>query len=193
MALARSRPAGAQSEAEILIAAMQDGGKVVYLRHAATNQHEIDTGRLGDRAGQRNLSAAGIQQARDLGPAFRTLRIPLDDILASPVFRARDPAELAFGADRITVTLDLVADEYAGPRLRPMLDAIGRLLRAPPRPGTNRLLVGHRTPLEMVTSSRFSDNVLPEGAMAVFLPGVTPRLLGTISAERLMEAAAARR
>jgi hypothetical protein len=91
------------------------------------------------------------------------------------------------------VTLDLVADEYAGPQLRPMLDAIGRLLRTPPRPGTNRLLVGHRTPLEMVTSSRFSDNVLPEGAMAVFLPGVTPRLLGTISAERLMEAAAARR
>ena len=191
--LALSGGAGAQSQAEILIAAMQDGGKVIYLRHAATNQQEIDTGRLGDRSGQRNLSAAGIQQARNLGPAFRALRIPLDDILASPVFRARDTAELAFGADRITVTLDLVADEYAGPHLRPMLDAIGRLLRTPPGPGTNRLLVGHRTPLEMVSGSRFSDNVLPEGAMAVFAPGATPRLLGTISAERLMTSAAARR
>ena len=193
VALALAGRAGAQSEAEILIAAMQDGGKVVYLRHAATNQHEIDTGRLGDRAGQRNLSAAGIQQARDLGPAFRTLRIPLDDILASPVFRARDTAELAFGADRITVTLDLVADEYAGPQLRPMIDAIARLLRTPPKPGTNRLLIGHRTPLEMVTGSRFSDSVLPEGAMAVFAPGAAPRLLGTVSAERLMESAAAHR
>jgi len=195
MALACSRPAHGQSEAEILIAAMQDGGKVIYLRHAATNQNEIDTGRLGDRAAQRNLSPAGIQQARELGRTFRTLLIPLDDILASPVFRARDTAELAFGANRIKVTMELVADEYAGPQLRPMLDAIGRLLRTPPvRPGTNRLLVGHRTPLEMVTSSRFPDNVLPEGAMAVFLPGGgEPRLLGTISAQRLMKSAEARR
>ena len=193
MALARSRPAGAQSEAEILIAAMQDGGKVIFLRHAATNASEIDTGRLGDRTGQRNLSAAGIRQARDLGPAFRALRIPLDDILASPVFRARDTAELAFGADRITVTPDLVADDYAGLRVRAMLDATGRLLRTPPPPGTNRLLIGHRTPLEMVTGSRFPDTVLPEGAMAVFLPGATPRLLGTVTAERLLVSAAARR
>ena len=114
MTLALAGRAGAQSEAEILIAAMQDGGKVIYLRHAATNQDEIDTGRLGNRPGQRNLSTTGVQQARDLGRAFRTLRIPLDDILASPVFRARDTAELAFGANRITVTMDLVADEYAG-------------------------------------------------------------------------------
>jgi len=150
LALAVVRPARAQSEAEILIAAIQDGGKVIYLRHAATNQKEMDTGRLGDRADQRNLSPAGIQQARDVGRAFRALLIPLDDILASPVFRARDTAELAFGATRITVTMDLVADEYAGGQLRNMLDATGRLLRMPPRPGTNRLLIGHRTPLEMV-------------------------------------------
>lgn len=192
-ALGSSLPASAQSQAEVLIAAMQDGGKVIYLRHAATNQQEIDTGRLGDRRGQRNLSAAGIQQAKEFGRAFRELRIPLGDILASPVFRARDTAELAFGADRITVTLDLVADEYAGQQFRAMLEATARLLRLPPARGTNKLLVGHRTPLEMVTGTSFPDKVLPEGAMAVFLPGVTPRLLGTVSAQRLMESAAARR
>lgn len=183
----------AQSDAGVLIAAMQEGGKVIYLRHAATNSNEVDTGRLGDRAGQRNLSTVGIEQARALGPAFGELGIPLDDILASPVFRARDTAELAFGAGRITVTMDLVADDYAGSQLRTMLDATVRLLRTQPPPGTNRLLIGHRTPLEMVTGSRFPDSVLPEGAMAVFLPGAVPRLLGTISAERLMESAAARR
>lgn len=194
LALAVVSPARAQSEAEILIAAIQDGGKVIYLRHAATNQNEIDTGRLGDRAGQRNLSPAGMQQARELGRAFRTLLIPLDDILASPVFRARDTAELAFDASRITVTLDLVADEYAGGQLRNMLDATARLLRTPPRPGTNRLLIGHRTPLEMVTGRRFPDSVLPEGALAVFLPnGVEWQLLGTVTAERLMHSAKVRR
>ena len=151
----------AQSEAEILVAAMQEGGTVIYLRHAATNANEIDTGRLGDRAGQRNLSAAGIEQARALGLAFRRLGVPLGDILASPVFRARDTAELAFGAGRITVTMDLVADDYAGSELRAMLDGSARLLRTPPPPGTNRLLIGHRTPLQMVTGSRFPDSVLP--------------------------------
>lgn len=170
---------------------MQDGGKVIYLRHAATNHDEIDTGRLGDRSGQRNLSQSGIRQAQNLGRALRALHVPLNEILASPVFRARDTAELAFG-DRIEVTMDLVADEYAGSQLRAMIEATRRLLRTPPGPGMNRVLVGHRTPLEMATERRFPDEVLPEGAMAVFLPGRNPALLGTITAERIIASAEAR-
>ena len=175
---------------------MQDGGKVIYLRHAATNQNEVDTGRLGDRTGQRNLSTAGIAQARAIGNAFRTLHIPMGEILASPVFRARDTGELAFGANRIEVTMDLVADDYAGPKLRAMLDAMTRLLRAFPPPGDNRILIGHRTPLELVLKRSFPDTVLPEGAMAVFQPSgpaSEPRLLGTITAERLIHSATVRR
>ena len=184
----------AQSEAEILVAAMQDGGKVIYLRHAATNQDEVDTGRLGDRAGQRNLSPAGIAQAKEIGRAFRELRIPVNEVLASPVFRARDTAELAFGADQVKVTMDIVADEYAGSQLRQMLDAMPRLLRTRAGPGMNRIMVGHRTPLEMVLKRSFPDTVLPEGGMAVFLPGEdTPRLLGTISSARFIQSANARR
>jgi phosphohistidine phosphatase SixA len=185
-----------QSEAELLVAAMQDGGKVIYLRHAATNQNELDTGRLGDRAGQRNLSAAGIAQARALGNAFRTLNIPMGEILASPVFRARDTAELAFGADSIKVTMDIVADDYAGPNLRAMLQNTSRLLRAFTPPGDNRILVGHRMPLELVLKRSFPDSVLPEGAMAVFLPSGAAsesKLLGTITAERFIRSATVRR
>ena len=182
--------ARAQASPAELIAAMQAGGTVVFLRHAATHQHEIDTGRLGDRAGQRNLSAAGIRQAEALGRAFRALGIPLDPILASPVFRARDTAELAFGADRVEVSMDIVADDYAGGRAAAMVDATRRLLRTPPEPGTNRLLIGHRTPLQMATRRGFPDSVLPEGAMAVFEPGGDEgRLLGTLTADQLIAAA----
>jgi phosphohistidine phosphatase SixA len=190
------RASAAQSEAEILVAAMQDGGKVIYLRHGVTNPKEIDTGRLGDRAGQRNLSPAGAAQAKALGTAFRSLHIPMGQILASPVFRARDTAELAFGADRIEVTTDLVADDYAASNLRAMLDATRRLLRTVTPPGDNRILIGHRAPLEMVLQRSFSDAVLPEGAMAVFLPrGIAdePRLLGIITAERFIHSATVRR
>ena len=192
--LASGVPAYTQSEAEILVAAMQDGGKVIYLRHAATNPNEVDTGRLGDRAGQRNLSPAGIEQAKAIGRAFTSLHIPVNEVLASPVFRARDTAELAFGEDRVMVTMDIVADEYAGSQLRQMLDAIPWLLRTRAGPGMNRIMVGHRTPLEMVLKRSFPDTVLPEGGMAVFQPGEdTPRLLGTISGERLIQSANSRR
>src|SRR6202008_4367061 len=145
--LAGAPLAEAQSEAEILVAAMQDGGKVIYMRHGATNQSEVDTGRLGDRAGQRNLSPAGIAQAKALGEAFRSLQIPMGQILASPVFRARDTRELAFG-ERVQVTMDLVADDYAGQNVNAMVNATRRLLRTLTPPGDNRILIGHRTPLE---------------------------------------------
>ena len=175
---------------------MQDGGKVIYLRHGATNQNQVDTGRLGDRAGQRNLSPAGIAQAKALGAAFRSLQIPMGQILASPVFRARDTGELAFGPERVQVTMDLVADDYAGQNVRAMMNATRRLLRTLPPPGDNRILIGHRTPLELVLERPFPDAVLPEGAMAVFLPAgpaTEPRLLGTITAERLIRSATVRR
>ena len=175
---------------EDLIARMQEGSHVAFLRHVATDYDQVDTGRLGDRAGQRNLSAEGIVQARRLGEAFEALGITFSQVLASPVFRARDTAELAFGGDRIEVTMDLVADDYAGRELRRMMAATDRLLGTEPPPGSNLLLVGHRTPLEMVTGERFPDTVLPEGAMAVFDPaGEGYRLLGTVSADALFSAA----
>jgi phosphohistidine phosphatase SixA len=186
------RSSRAQSAAEVLVAAMQDGNKVIYLRHAATDQRQVDTGRLGDRSGQRNLTPQGIRQAQNLGRALRALHVPLNEILASPVFRARDTAEHAFGEDQIKVTRDLVADDYAGNQLDKMIQATTALLRTVPGPGMNRILVGHRTPLEMVTGRMFPDSVLPEGAMAVFLPGATPQLLGTITTERVVQAAESR-
>jgi phosphohistidine phosphatase SixA len=174
-----------------LIGAMLMGGKVIFLRHAATVATQVDTGRLNDRAGQRNLSPDGIEQAREIGRAFQALRIPLDEILASPVYRARDTAELAFGAARIRVSMDIVADDYAGGNAAAMVAATDRLLKTPPPPGTNRLLIGHRTPLEMVTRQGFPDSILPEGAMAVFVPeGTGYRLLGTLTAAQLIAAAA---
>lgn len=179
----------AQATAAQLIAAMREGGKVVFLRHSTTVQEQIDTGRLGDRAGQRNLSPAGIEQARALGRAFRALDISFGRILASPVFRARDTAELAFGAGSFTESMEVVADDYAGGRVNFMVDSTRRLLRTPPEGGASLLIVGHRTPLEMVTRQRFPDTILPEGAMAVFMPmGNEAKLLGTLTAEQLIAA-----
>jgi phosphohistidine phosphatase SixA len=182
----RVKTVRAQATPAQLVSAMREGGKVVFLRHAATVQEQIDTGRLGDRAGQRNLSPAGIEQARQIGRALRALNIRFHRILASPVFRAKDTAELAFGAGNFTESMEVVADDYAGSQLNFMVESTRRHLRTPQLAGTNLLLIGHRTPLEMVTRRRFPDTILPEGAMAVFAPeGGQERLLGTIKAEDL--------
>jgi len=177
----------AQASPEELVAAMEEGGKVIFLRHAATNAGEIDTGELENRAGQRNLSEAGIEQAKALGDAFRKTNISFSRILTSPVFRARDTGEIAFGAENIEVTMELVADDYAGPRLQFMIESTKRLLNTAPPEGTNILLIGHRTPLQMATRQDFPDSILPEGAMAVFEPaGDGAELLGTLTAENLI-------
>jgi len=181
--------ATAQSTPAQLITAMREGGKVVFLRHAMTVAEQVDTGRLGDRAGQRNLSPAGIEQARALGRAFHALDLHFGRILVSPVFRARDTAELAFGAGNFTESMDVVADEYAGDQVNFMVESTRRLLRTQPANGANLLIVGQRTPLEMVTRQRFPDTILPEGAMAVFIPtGNEARLMGSVTAEQLIAA-----
>jgi phosphohistidine phosphatase SixA len=185
-----SGEAFAQASPEELVAAMKEGGKVIFLRHAATNADEIDTGELGNRPGQRNLSSDGIEQAKALGDAFRETEISFSRILTSPVFRARDTAELAFGAENIEITMELVADDYAGPQLQFMIESTRRLLGTTPLANTNILLIGHRTPLQMVTGQGFPDSILPEGAMAVFEPaGGDTELLGTLAAENLFSIA----
>jgi hypothetical protein len=109
------------------------------------------------------------------------------------VFRAKDTAELAFGAGNFTESMEVVADDYAGMQLNFMVESTRRHLRTPQPAGTNLLLIGHRTPLEMVTRGRFPDTILPEGAMAVFSPeGSEGRLLGTIKAEDLVAFSRAR-
>jgi phosphohistidine phosphatase SixA len=184
------RCAAAQTPPSSLIAAMQKGGLVLFLRHAATVATQIDTGRLGDRAGQRNLSPEGIRQAREIGESLRALQVPLAEILASPVFRARDTGELAFGADRVRVTMDIVADDYAGGGVQKMVAETRQLLTTAPPDGQNRLLIGHRTPLQLVTGQPFTDSMLPEGAIAVFSPGGgAPRLVGTVTSAELAAAA----
>ncbi len=168
---ASDTPAG-----QALIARLQAGGLVLYFRHADTLGMPCDrTFRIGDREGQRNISTAGQAQSRAIGQAFETHRIPVQlPVLAGPVYRARDTAELAFGPARVRATDDLLADDYAGARLDDVLAAHARLFSTPVPPGANRVLVGHRTPAIMVLGEAVAGRAFPEGA-AIVLEPVPPR------------------
>ena len=83
---------------EALWAQLRIGGLVVFIRHAETDPGVGDPPgfRLEDCKTQRNLNAAGREQARRLGEAFRRERVPIAQVLSSEWCRCRDTAVLAF-------------------------------------------------------------------------------------------------
>lgn len=191
-ALAASVTAGAQLSpvsvedpaAAELLDSLRSGGLVLAIRHADTGGMACDrTYRVGDRAGQRNISPLGEEQSRRLGDVIRDLDVPVDlPVLTGPVFRARDTAELAFGADNVEVTDSLLADDYAGRRVSWVISEHRRLLNERPADGRNRIIVGHRTPILMGLDGRVSRLVFPEGAAIVLRPAADrPEILGILN------------
>ncbi len=174
-----------EPEGQALIERMRQGGLVVFFRHADTAGMPCDSlYRIGQREGQRNISEDGRVQSRQIGEVLATLNIPIQHpVLAGPVFRARDTAEIAFGVERVEVTESLLADDYAGSRgVSWVITEHRRLFATPPEPGLNRILVGHRTPALMSVDGQVSRLGFPEGAAIVMRPvDGEAEVLGVIS------------
>jgi phosphohistidine phosphatase SixA len=191
--LLAARPAVAATAegaaAAALVAALRGGGVVVVMRHGITDRSQADRGDLADRAGQRNLSAAGRAQSIRTGRAVAALGLPLGAVLTSPVFRARDTAELAFGA-RAAVEPMLTADDYTPDpaQLARQIAWLRARVAPPSAPGATDILVGHIVPLGMVLGRGLAQAEYPEGSLAVF---GAAGLQGILAAERLWAAAGA--
>ena len=132
--------------------ALREGGYVIYFRHAATDRRGQPDDDLTTCETQRNLNATGRRQAREIGAAFRQLRIPVGRIVASPYCRAKDTATLAFGR----VDEETMALKDGG---QPLADLVAGL----PREGPNTILSGHG----MDRAAPLRLPVLEEGEAAV--------------------------
>jgi broad specificity phosphatase PhoE len=137
------------------LALMREGGNVLLVRHAATEAGVGDPPefRLGDCRSQRNLSAAGRDQARKLGEALRAAGIPMDAVRSSRWCRCVDTARLAFEPQVAVETwpaLDsFFGDRGAGPaQTRAALDALAAL---PAR--SNWVWVTHQVNISALTGS----------------------------------------
>src|SRR5690349_11471662 len=75
---------------------LRDGGYVLFIRHPKTNPDQADTDplHLENVQAQRQLSEEGRQQAKALGEAFRTSKLPVGKVIASKFHRAQEAADL---------------------------------------------------------------------------------------------------
>ncbi|WP_160326760.1 histidine phosphatase family protein [Thiomicrospira sp. WB1] len=144
--------------------ALQEGGKVVLVRHAAIDREFGDPLTLDDSCfTERNLNAVGREQAQWIGQAFRQRQIEVRAVLASPHCRTRDTAEIAFGGYEVAPMLRVI-------RALPESQAKARLAQTRERiasfsgPG-NLVMVTHRPNIGELIYHR-----LEPGDMAVLAP-----------------------
>jgi broad specificity phosphatase PhoE len=140
-----------------LLAELRNGGFTLFVRHGKS-----DGGNAAiDRASllkivpseyQRSvcLNEQGRAESQILGQFFSAKKIPIGEVVASPVCRARETAELSLGrVDRLDPSLifpDLLApDERHAAQM-----SVKKLLEQTPAAGTNRMLVSHGAVLESI-------------------------------------------
>jgi broad specificity phosphatase PhoE len=151
-----------------LLATLQAGGNVIFLRHAATEKDFADQVKavMGDCSTQRTLSEAGWQQARAIGKAFEELQIPVGDVYSSEYCRAWQTADLAFGHYQKIPDLNFEpAEDYSDEQIAAMRARMTPHLAARPRDGVNTVLVGHDDPFEAATG------IYPEPMGVAFVLG----------------------
>jgi phosphohistidine phosphatase SixA len=170
LALAAVASVGAESATTAdpaLASALQRGGLVLVLRHAATDfsKPDQDPVVLSDCRTQRNLSAPGRADARTIGRGARRLELRIGNVLSSPFCRTKETARLAFGRFRVSqVLLNTVVAEHDA-RWRSQVRAARRLLGTKPAPGMLTVLVTHGSVVGDTTGQ-----TLEEGETLVFRP-----------------------
>jgi len=104
-----ARGAGAQqAQPGDLVEALQRGGLVLVMRHASAPREapSPEQARPDNPTLERQLDDAGRQGARAMGEALRALRIPIDAVLTSPTYRARETVRMA-GFEQPTLVAEL--------------------------------------------------------------------------------------
>jgi phosphohistidine phosphatase SixA len=151
--------------AEPLVAALQSGGHIIYMRHSVTQHapHDLVTGVLGDCSQQRNLSAEGRALATMIANKITQLAIPIGQVYSSPYCRTKETAQLTF-KQFITVpdlAFSLRKDAYESKRLGEQLRS---MMLKTTLTSDNTVFVGH--------TSNLRDGLgvwpKPEGVWVIF-------------------------
>jgi broad specificity phosphatase PhoE len=171
LALAPTASAQTPVDDAALARALRVGGHVILIRHGATftDQADTDPFNFDNVAAQRQLNDKGKALARAFGAALREAGVPIGKVYTSKFHRAYETATLA-GFKDIETTLDLtlggliISPDEEGRRA----EALRAMLAAPPKPGTNTLLVSHKPNLLEALGKEWWD--VKEGEASIFRP-----------------------
>lgn len=176
--LTASLPIAADDSA--LWSALAEGGTVVMIRHAATEEASAEVSMNlagdGDCSVEQNLTDAGRDQARALGVLFQRHGVVVTEVLSSEFCRARETAELAFGNAEGWGALNLVeslpADdaEFLMEDVRERIgdfEGDGVLVMMSHRSNINTITFQQTEPGDMVV-------VIPEGMGSFTVLGMIP-------------------
>jgi phosphohistidine phosphatase SixA len=162
---------GAYAQTE-WINAVRQGGYVIVFRHGATHQDQADTDPLNPKniAQQRQLNDAGRAKAKEIGEAFRKLKIPVGQVQTSVFNRAVETGTL-IGQGDVTSSLDLAE---GGLVVTPVennrrAQALRKLAATVPPAGTNIVVVTHKPNILDAFGKDWFD--VREGEASVFQPG----------------------
>ena len=150
---------------QALLAALRQGGLIIYFRHTSTDFGQNDDQMTGyeDCARQRNLTEQGREEARQIGAAIQRLHLPIGDVLASPFCRTMETARLMFGRAQATAA---VRRGPARPDSPDRYAELRKLLATPPQAGTDLVIASHGNPFAAVAGTPY----LAEGEAAVIRP-----------------------
>jgi phosphohistidine phosphatase SixA len=83
---------------ELLIEAMKEGGKLIFIRHAyAPGSGDPENFSIKNCLTQRNLNQKGRDQSAMIGVSFKRYNIPIENIISSEWCRCKDTTTIAFG------------------------------------------------------------------------------------------------
>ena len=151
-----------------LVNQLRQGGYVLVMRHASAPPNPPAIADKENTARERQLDEKGRKSAEAMGRAFRSLHIPVGEVLSSPTYRALQTVRLAgFGQPKLEAQL--------GDQGRSMqrLDGPGRAAwlkaKTAEKPAAgNRLIVTHQPNIAAAFPDAASD--VAEGESLVFKP-----------------------
>ena len=149
-----------------LLSDLQEGGYVIFFRHAATDHSQKDTDKknLANCETQRRLDDKGRQQSRDIGEGFKAKGIPVGEVNTSYYCRCINTAKIAFG--KATPSMDITSIQGVPLDVRQQrITNLRKVLNTPPKAGTNTILVAHKWMFKDA-----SGHLLSEGEAAIFKP-----------------------
>ena len=131
---------------------LRQGGYVFLIRHGPVDNLSRSTSPDADFEGcegQYNLTDEGRDLVKHLGNTLRKRKIPIGDVLASPLCRTRDTARIAFGAFKVWPLLEPLPESDLEARQQ-RVEAINRAI-GDHKVRKNLVLVTHEPNIDALT------------------------------------------